>query len=57
MDSCSVKTFEESGLYSLELKINTWLYENKDKKVINITHSTYQCGYSTYYTAIILYRK
>ena len=57
MDSYSVKTFEESGLYSLELKINTWLYENKDKNVINITHSTYQCGYSTYYTAIILYSK
>ena len=57
MANYSVKTFEDDGLYSVELKINGWLYKNKNIKINNITHSTYKAGYSTYYTAIILYEK
>ena len=53
----SVKTFEDDGLYSLELKIESWLYKQKDIKIINISHSTHKNGYSTYYTAIVLYEK
>lgn len=57
MVNYSVKTFKDDGLYNLELKIEAWLYENKDIKITNISHSTHKAGYSTYYTAIVLYEK
>lgn len=57
MVNYSVKTFDCDGLYSLELKIDTWLYKNKDIKIINISHSTHMKGLSVCYTAIVLYEK
>lgn len=57
MANYSVKIFEDDGMYSLELKINSWLYENKNIKNINISHSSHKAGYSTYYTVIVLYEK
>ncbi|MDY2882220.1 MAG: hypothetical protein SOT71_06160 [Romboutsia timonensis] len=53
MANYSVKTFENDGLYSLELEISVWLDKNKDIKIINISHSTHTAGFS----AIILYEK
>lgn len=57
MANYSVKTFENDGLYSLRLEIDAWLYKNKDIKITNVSHSTHKAGYSTHYTAIILYEK
>lgn len=57
MANYSVKTFKNDGLYSLGLEIDAWLYKNKDIKITNVSHSSYKTGYSTYYTAIILYEK
>lgn len=57
MAKYSVKTFEDDGFYSLELKIKEWLYNQKDIKITNISHSSHKNGYSTRYTVIVLYEK
>lgn len=57
MNNYSVKSFEEEGIYSLELKMESWLYKNNRIEIVNVSHSSYKSGYSTHNTAIVLYRK
>lgn len=47
-----VKIFEDNNSYYLEKEINEFI---QDKKVLNISHNIYVCGYSTYYSTCILY--
>lgn len=47
-----VKIFEDHNSFYLEKDINNFI---QDKKVLNISYNVYMCGYSTYYSACVLY--
>ena len=47
------ETFENNSRIDLEKEINKFI---KDKEDVSISLATTKWGYSTYYTAIVLYR-